>query len=58
MEASSLEENFLSLMSMLINLKPASAKGTYLKSISVSSSMGPGIKIDPNDAQRQAEGAK
>jgi large subunit ribosomal protein L1 len=57
MEAKSLEENFLSLMSTLLRLKPSSAKGTYLKSISVSSTMGPGVKIDPNDAQRQAEGA-
>ena len=56
MEAKALEENFLSLLSMLIRLKPASAKGTYLKSIAVSSTMGPSVKIDPNEAQRQAEG--
>lgn len=56
MEVKALEENFLSLLSTLIRLKPSSAKGTYLKSISVSSTMGPGVKIDTNDAQRQAEG--
>jgi len=56
MDAKALEENFLSLLSTLIRLKPASAKGTYLKSITVSSTMGPGVKVDTNDAQRQAEG--
>lgn len=56
MDAKALEENFLSLLSTLMRLKPASAKGTYLKSIAVSSTMGPSVKIDPNEAQRQAEG--
>jgi len=34
-------------MSAIIKAKPAAAKGQYLKSISVSSTMGPGIKINP-----------
>ena len=40
-------ENMASFMDTIIRLKPASSKGTYLKGISVSATMGPGIKIDP-----------
>ncbi|MBN1841986.1 MAG: 50S ribosomal protein L1 [Deltaproteobacteria bacterium] len=40
-------ENLTSFLDTIIRLKPASSKGTYLKGISVSSTMGPGIKIDP-----------
>ena len=43
-----LVENFNALAQALIKAKPASAKGVYMKSISVSSTMGPGIKINPN----------
>jgi large subunit ribosomal protein L1 len=35
------------LIETIIKLKPASSKGTYLKSISISTTMGPGIKVDP-----------
>ena len=56
MEATALEENFLSLLKTLIGLKPASAKGAYIKSITVSSTMGPGLKLDIAEATRQAEG--
>lgn len=41
-------ENFNALAQALIKAKPASAKGVYMKSISVSSTMGPGVKINPN----------
>jgi len=40
-----LAENFRTLMSAIIKAKPTSAKGQYLKSISVSSTMGPGVKV-------------
>ncbi len=40
-------ENLSSFFETIMRLKPASSKGTYLKSISVSATMGPGIKIDP-----------
>ena len=43
-----LVENFNALAQALIKAKPASAKGIYMKSISVSSTMGPGVKINPN----------
>lgn len=41
-----LVENFKVLMEALVKAKPAAAKGTYIKSVSVSSTMGPGIKVD------------
>lgn len=42
-----LKVNFKSLMEAVIKAKPAAAKGQYLKSISVSSTMGPGVRINP-----------
>jgi large subunit ribosomal protein L1 len=43
-----LVENASALLEALMRAKPASAKGKYVKAISVSSTMGPGIKVDPN----------
>ncbi len=45
--AEKLTENVKAFLEKLVSLKPASSKGTYLKTISVSSTMGPGIKVDP-----------
>ena len=45
-----LKENFTALMEALVKAKPAAAKGQYLKSVSVSSTMGPGAKINPTKA--------
>ncbi|WP_074081206.1 50S ribosomal protein L1 [Clostridioides difficile] len=42
-----LTENFTALMDAIIKAKPAAAKGQYLRSITVASSMGPGVKINP-----------
>ena len=42
-----LKENFTALMEALVKAKPAAAKGQYVKSVSVSSTMGPGAKINP-----------
>ncbi len=44
-------ENFDTLIEAVIKAKPAAAKGAYLKSIVVSSTMGPGVKIDPQLAE-------
>lgn len=41
-----LEENFLTLMGAIVKDRPASAKGRYLRSITMTSTMGPGIKIN------------
>jgi large subunit ribosomal protein L1 len=43
-----LKENLLALLDLVLKLKPSSAKGTYLRSISVSTTMGAGVRIDPN----------
>jgi large subunit ribosomal protein L1 len=40
-------ENFTALMDAIVRAKPASAKGTYLKSITLSTTMGPGVRVDP-----------
>lgn len=41
-----LTENFNTLMDAIVKAKPASAKGTYMKSVAVTSTMGPGIKVN------------
>ena len=47
--AEKLRENISALLETIIKLKPASSKGTYIKSIAISSTMGVGVKIDPLD---------
>lgn len=42
-----LVENLASFMETIVRLKPAASKGTYLKSIAISTTMGAGIRIDP-----------
>lgn len=39
-------QNLAAFLETILRLKPASSKGTYLKSIAISTTMGPGIKID------------
>ncbi len=46
-ETQKLEENLASFIETLLKLKPSTAKGTYLRSITISSTYGPGIKVDP-----------
>jgi large subunit ribosomal protein L1 len=43
-----LADNLGAFMDQIVRAKPASAKGTYLRSVTVSSTMGPGVAIDPN----------
>jgi len=49
-----LEENFRAVLDELQRAKPASAKGRYLKKIVVSSTMGPGVKVDANRLKPEA----
>ena len=46
-----LQANFAALMDALKKAKPAAAKGTYIRKISLAATMGPGVKVDPNMAQ-------
>ena len=42
-----LQENYTALMDAIVKAKPAAAKGTYLKSVTLASTMGPGVKVVP-----------
>lgn len=45
--ADKLAENIVSFIDKLVQLKPSTSKGIYLRTISLSSTMGPGVKVDP-----------
>jgi len=47
--AEKLAENFNTLIDLVMKMKPATAKGVYLKGIAISSTMGPGIKLDTTE---------
>jgi len=58
MGADKLRDNFAALMTSVLKAKPAAAKGIYLKSITVASTMGPGLSVDANavvNANEEAE---
>ena len=42
-----LEENFKTIMDAIIKAKPSAAKGQYLENVSICSTMGPGIRVNP-----------
>ncbi len=46
-DAKKIEENAAELLHIINKLKPSASKGTYMKSVAISSTMGPGIKVDP-----------
>lgn len=50
-ETNKLFDNFAALMDAIRKAKPAGAKGAYIKRITVATTMGPGIKVEPNEAQ-------
>ena len=55
--AEKLQANILAFIDRLIQLKPSSSKGVYLKSISLTTTMGPGLKVDPNEVRVLIKGA-
>ncbi|NIQ57745.1 MAG: 50S ribosomal protein L1, partial [Gammaproteobacteria bacterium] len=53
-EVEALAENMAAVMDVILRQRPASAKGQYVRSVTVSSTMGPGVGIDPNLYRRVA----
>ncbi|MCA1042136.1 50S ribosomal protein L1 [Bacillus infantis] len=49
-EDGKLAENFNTIYDTMLKVKPAAAKGTYVKSVTVTTTMGPGVKVDPSTA--------
>lgn len=49
--AEKIRENLNSLLETLLRLKPTTAKGTYIKGISIATTMGPGVKLDPAEVK-------
>jgi large subunit ribosomal protein L1 len=49
-----LAENLIAFMDTVVRAKPSASKGTYIRSVTVSSTMGPGVRIDPNLYRRVA----
>ncbi len=47
-EDAKLVDNFTTIFETMQKVKPAAAKGTYMKNVSVTSTMGPGVKVDPS----------
>jgi len=47
-EPEQLSENLGALMDSIVRAKPSASKGTYVRSVTISSTMGPGVAIDPN----------
>ena len=54
MTSEQLRENVISLIQTLVRLKPATAKGTYLRGVTLSTTQGPGIRLDANEMLRLA----
>ena len=52
--AEQIADNYKALMHAVVKARPSSAKGQYLKSVTMSSSMGPGIRLNPNRFAGQA----
>ena len=53
-EASKLADNATAIIDAVLKAKPAVAKGTYLKKIAISTTMGAGIRVDPSSVQKAA----
>jgi len=51
--ADQLRTNFTSLMEVIYKAKPSTSKGVYVKNVAISTTMGPGIKVDPTELNAQ-----
>ena len=51
-EPNKIYENTMEVLQTILKLKPATAKGTYVKSVTVSSTMSPGVKVDPKSISK------
>ncbi len=58
MTPTQIRENFLTLFQAVLRAKPATAKGTYVRGVTLSSTMGPGIRLDVNEIVRLASDVK
>jgi large subunit ribosomal protein L1 len=56
-EERKLLENYAAVIEELVRAKPSAAKGRYLRSITIASTMGPGIKVDPSKTREITEEA-
>lgn len=52
--AEKVKENFSAVAEIILRMKPASAKGTYVKGAALSSTMGPGVRLDPSELKSAA----
>jgi len=50
-EEAALAENYATLLEEIVRAKPAGAKGKYVKTITLSNTMGPGLKVDPTKSR-------
>ncbi|MFX4272200.1 50S ribosomal protein L1 [Propionibacteriaceae bacterium Y1685] len=53
--AEQLEQNYFAAYDEIMRLKPSSAKGRYIKKITISTTMGPGVQVDPNKGKVEGE---
>jgi large subunit ribosomal protein L1 len=54
MSVEKIQENLLALVGALLRLKPSTAKGAYVRGVAVSSTMGPGVRLDVNEVVRKS----
>jgi large subunit ribosomal protein L1 len=57
-DSAKLKENFLSFMDVLTKMKPPSSKGIFVRKVVLSTTMGPGIKVDPASIRDEIKGAE
>jgi len=56
-DSQKLRENILAFIEKIIHLKPSTSKGVYLRGVSISTTMGPGFKLDPVEVRGMIKGA-